>query len=157
MDYFIREIEEKDDLVIESIIRSCLIEYGGNHSGTAWEDENLNKFSKIYGTDTDKYWVLEDENHKVVGGVGIGKITSDICELQKMYLVKEVRGKGVSYKLMDTALTFAKTLYKQCYLETLESMIPAKKFYLRYGFTIIDKPPVSVIHNSCPVKMIKNL
>ena len=44
----IRLIQEKDDPVIEMIIRQCLIEYGGNHEGTAWDDPDLGRFSKIY-------------------------------------------------------------------------------------------------------------
>ena len=36
MEYKIREIDEKDNKEIENIIRSCLIEFGVNHEGTAW-------------------------------------------------------------------------------------------------------------------------
>lgn len=90
MKYIIREIEEKDDLIIEKIIRDCLIEYGANHEGTAWADPDLNKFSKIYNKEKEKYWVAEDENGRIVGGVGIGEIKGleDVCELQKMYCIK---------------------------------------------------------------------
>lgn len=38
MTYIIREIESKDNKIIETIIRNALIEYGGNHEGTAWAD-----------------------------------------------------------------------------------------------------------------------
>ena len=69
MKYKIREIKEKDNKEIESVIRSCLIEYGGNHEGTAWTDPNLGRFSKIYNTEGNKYWVVTDENNKIVGGV----------------------------------------------------------------------------------------
>ena len=43
----IRLIAPQDNKIIESIIRSCLIEYGANHEGTAWADENLSRFSEI--------------------------------------------------------------------------------------------------------------
>lgn len=74
MKYKIREIEEKDNKEIEKIIRTCLIEFGANHAGTAWEDPNLGGFSEIYKTEVNKYWVAIDENNKIVGGVGIGKL-----------------------------------------------------------------------------------
>ena len=45
MKYKIRRIEKRDDAQIEKIIRSCLIEFGGDHEGTAWADPNLVKFS----------------------------------------------------------------------------------------------------------------
>ena len=38
-------------------------------------------------TEENKYWVAEEQNGKIVGGVGIGKLDGidDVCELQKMY------------------------------------------------------------------------
>lgn len=36
MDYTIREIKQKDNVAVEQIIRTCLIEFGGNHEGLAW-------------------------------------------------------------------------------------------------------------------------
>ena len=36
--YNIREIEEKDNAGVESLIRTCLLEFGGNREGTAWCD-----------------------------------------------------------------------------------------------------------------------
>ena len=73
MKYLIREIEDKDNKVVEKIIRTCLIEFGGNHDGLAWSDPDLGRFSEIYNKEGHKYWVVEDENGIVVGGCGIGK------------------------------------------------------------------------------------
>ena len=153
MKYIIREIEEKDDLIIEKIISDCLIEYGANHEGTAWADPDLNKFSKIYNKEKEKYWVAEDENGRIVGGVGIGEIKGleDVCELQKMYCIKEVRGSGISHKLIEKALDFSKQYYSKCYLETLENMGAAKKFYEKYGFKRLDKPLIKTEHFACDV------
>lgn len=74
-----------------------------------------------------RYWVAIDENNKIVGGVGIGKLEEieDVCELQKMYCLPEIRGTGISHKLMNIALEYAKKYYSRCYLETLENMIAA--------------------------------
>ena len=48
MTYNIREIQQKDNKAVESIIRTCLIEFGANHEGTAWADPDLCRFSEIY-------------------------------------------------------------------------------------------------------------
>ena len=72
MNYTIREIEKRDDKAVEGVIRACLIEFGANHEGTAWADPDLCRFSEIYNTDGNRYWVAQDENGKIVGGVGIG-------------------------------------------------------------------------------------
>ena len=159
MEYKIREIGEKDNKIIENIIRTCLIEFGANHDGTAWTDPNLGRFSEIYNTEVNKYWVAIDENDKLIGGVGIGKLEGidDVCELQKMYCLPEARGTGVAHKLIRIALDYAKKYYSRCYLETLENMIAAQKFYEKYGFTRIYKSLVKTEHFACDVRYIKEL
>lgn len=157
MNYIIREIEQKDNKAVESVIRSCLIEYGGNHEGTAWADPDLGRFSEIYNSEGNKYWVAEDENGKIVGGTGIGYLTKEVCELQKMYCLPNARGTGVAHQLMQTALEYAKQYYKSCYLETLDNMTRAQKFYEKYGFKRVDKPVVITEHFACEVKYLKEL
>lgn len=155
----IREIEAKDNSRIEKIIRDCLIEYGGNHEGTAWADPNLGRFSEIYCDELNKYWVAENEEGVVVAGVGTGKLdgVDGICELQKMYCIKEARGTGVAKQLINTALDYAKKYYKKCYLETLDNMIEAQKFYEKNGFERTYEQIVKTDHFACEVKYIKEL
>ena len=157
--YIIRLIEQKDNKKIEKVIRSCLIEFGANHEGTAWTDDNLGRFSEIYNTEGNKYWVIEDEKGNIVGGVGIGFLedTEGVCELQKMYCLPEVRGTGISHELMKIALNYAKKYYKKCYLETLDNMIAAQKFYEKFGFKRIDEPLIQTEHFACDVRYIKEL
>ncbi|MCR4925555.1 MAG: GNAT family N-acetyltransferase [Clostridiales bacterium] len=159
MKYSIREIEEKDNKEIEKVIRACLIEFGADHEGTAWADPDLCRFSEIYNTQLNKYWVATDENDKIVGGVGIGKLNGidNVCELQKMYCLPQSRGTGLSHKLMDTALNYAKNYYGRCYLETLENMLAAQKFYEKYGFKRIYEPLVKTEHFACNIRYIKEL
>ena len=95
--------------------------------------------------------------YRIVGGVGIGRLTDTICELQKMYCLPDARGSGVAHQLMDTALAYAKKYYRQCYLETLENMTAAQKFYEKYGFVRVFDPPVKTEHFSCDVRYIKDL
>ena len=106
-----------------------------------------------------RYWVAIDENNKIVGGVGIGKLEEieDVCELQKMYCLPEIRGTGISHKLMNIALEYAKKYYSRCYLETLENMIAAQKFYEKFGFIRIYEPLVKTEHFACDVRYIKEL
>ena len=134
MEYRIREIEEKDNKMVEKIIRTCLIEFGANHEGTAWADPDLGRFSEIYDKEAHKYWVVENEEGIVVGGVGIGKLTEDVCELQKMYLLKETRGTGIAHKLMEIALELLITMHPQRYPNPI-SEIHSK----RSGVNGIDK------------------
>ena len=159
MTYTIRKILPSDNGKIESIIRSCLIEYGGDHEGTAWADPYLGKFSEVYAKDGRCYFVAEDENGNVVGGVGIGEIPrfQHVCELQKMYCLPEARGVGVAYELLQLALEFAKDHYRKCYLETLGNMTVAQRFYEKHGFIRIYEPVGTTGHYACDVLYIKEL
>lgn len=157
MKYIIREIESRDNAAVENLIRTCLIEFGGNHDGLAWSDPDLGRFSEVYNKEGDKYWIVEDENGKLVGGAGIGKLTDDVCELQKMYCFKEARGTGVAHELMKLALEFAREYYEKCYLETLSNMIAANRFYVKYGFKRLDKPYLQTEHYACDVWYIRDL
>ena len=59
MTYNIREIQQKDNKAVETVIRTCLIEFGANHEGTAWADPDLCRFSEIYNPVGNKYWIIE--------------------------------------------------------------------------------------------------
>lgn len=155
--YIIREIEKKDNQSVENLIRTCLIEFGGNREGTAWCDPDLGRFSEIYNKPGYKYWVAEDENGEIVGGSGIGGLQGDVCELQKMYCLKEARGTGVAHELMKRCLNYAAEYYEKCYLETFSNMIAANKFYQKYDFERLEKPYLETEHFSCDVWYIKNL
>ena len=159
MAYSIREIEKRDDKAVEGVIRYCLIEFGANHEGTAWADPDLCRFSEIYNTEGNKYWVAEDESGEIVGGVGIGCLDKDVglCELQKMYCLPHARGTGLAQKLMSIALDYAKEYYGRCYLETCDNMIAAQKFYEKHGFVRVDKPVIETEHFACEVKYLKEL
>ena len=157
MEYTIREIKEKDNKLVEDLIRTCLIEFGGNHEGLAWSDPDLGRFSEVYNKEGYKYWVAEDENGKILAGTGIGKLVDNVCELQKMYCYKEARGTGIAHELMKIALDYAKQYYEKCYLETLSNMVAANKFYLKYGFVRLDKPYIQTEHYACDVWYIKEL
>ena len=159
MGYTIRELQPRDNREIEAVIRTCLIEFGANHGGTAWADPNLGCFSEIYNTEGNKYWVAVDEGGAIVGGVGIGALegADGVCELQKMYCLPQARGTGISHVLMETALDYARCYYSTCYLETLDNMVAAQRFYEKYGFARIDTPPVITEHFACDVRYIREL
>ncbi len=159
MEYIIREIESRDNQAVESLIRTCLMEFGGNREGLAWCDPDLGRFSEIYNKEGHKYWVAEDSSGKIVGGIGIGQLPNaeGVCELQKMYCLKEARGTGIAHELMKLALVYAKQYYKKCYLETLSNMIAANKFYVKYGFEKLDKPYIETEHYACDVWYIRDL
>ena len=159
MNYIIRPIEERDNAAVEQVIRTCLIEFGGNHDGLAWSDPDLGIFSIVYSKPGTKYWVVEEESGTIVGGSGIGPLpgAQGVCELQKMYCLKQARGTGAAEKLMELCLSFAKEHYQRCYLETLSNMTAANYFYLKHGFERLQQPLLPTDHYACDVWYVKDL
>jgi putative acetyltransferase len=160
MNYTIRKIEPKDNLKIASVIRNIFEELDAPKVGTAYADPHLNTLFEVYQAENEIYFVVEEDGI-ILGGCGIGNLMDDefkICELQKMYLAKEARGKGIAQELMQKCLEFAKQVgYNKCYIETLPFMKDAQKLYVKSGFTYIDAPMGSTGHNACDVFMIKDL
>ena len=156
----IRKIEKKDDAAVAAIIRECLTEYGGDHrSDTAWADPYLDRFSEFYVLENNCYWVAENDDGSIAAGVGIGPMDGedDVCELQKMYCLGPYRGTGIAQALVETAFDFAAKHYKYCYLETMDSMDRAKRFYEKNGFVRTDRTLGSTGHSGCGCHYIREL
>lgn len=156
----IREIEQKDDPKIAKAIRSVLIEMGVPKVGTAYEDLSLDCMTETYNKPEAKYFVLASGS-EILGGAGIAPLenySGNVCELQKMYFMPSIRGKGFGLKMMTRCLDFAKSAgYQHCYLETMPYMDDARKLYKKVGFEFIDKPIGDTGHYSCTVYMLKKL
>lgn len=154
----IRTIRAADNAAIEVIIRECLIEFGGNREGLAWQDDSLSALSAFYAGEDREYWVAI-ENGQLIGGCGIAPFadSDQVCELQKMYLVAEARGNGTAGKLLAVALEFAALHYEQCYLETLRTMEAANRFYRKRGFRELDAPLAGSEHFACDAWYIRSL
>ena len=160
MNYILREIAPKDNLKIATVIRNVFEELDAPKVGTAYADPHLNILFEVYQAENEIYFIVEMDG-TILGGCGIGNLVEaefKICELQKMYLAKEARGKGIAKDLMQKCLTFAKQAgYDKCYIETLPFMKDAQKLYVKSGFTYIDGPMGSTGHNACDVFMIKKI
>jgi len=156
----IREIEEKDNKLMEQIIKRSLESFNLDIPGTAYFDPQLGSLAQHYKQQSNaKYWVVVNEQDEVVGGVGIGPfgLKTEICELQKLYIKPEARGKGLSRKLMKVALDFAKQHYSYCYLETLTKLETANLLYSKLGFEQLEKPLDGSEHSAMDTWYMKKL
>ncbi len=156
----IRPIQLKDNPETAAMIRSVLIEMQVPKVGTAYADKALDCLYETYNIPHAEYFIIE-KNNKIVGGAGISQLANydgPVCELQKMYLLTEIRGKGLGAQMMHTCLDFAIINgFKQVYIETMPNMIAAQKLYTKAGFYYIDGPLGNTGHCSCPVHMLKDL
>jgi putative acetyltransferase len=157
---YIREIQEEDNSEIASVIREVFISDGYPKIGTAYADIQLDFMFEAYNKPRAIYFLLEDAG-KIIGGAGISQIensTENICELQKMYFLKEARGRGYGLELIQKCLEIAVLFgYEKCYLETLTEMVSAQRLYRKVGFEYLCSPLGNTGHTTCPIWMIKNL
>ena len=156
----IRPINESDNKHISVILREVLIEMDIPRIGSAYEDPEINNMYESYQSNRSIYFVVE-ENNKILGGAGVNQLKNgdiNICELQKMYFHKSIRGRGIGDKMIELCLNFAvESNYKKCYIETMPNMVDAQKFYIKKGFKYIDNPLGNTGHTACPIWMLKNL
>jgi putative acetyltransferase len=158
--YEIRLIQESDNAALAGVIKKALEEQGNNKPGTIYADPMLYKmYSGYQEKDAIYYVVIEDG--VLLGGCGIARIPnidSNYCELQRMFLLKESRGKGIGRKLMELCLDFAKQAgYELVYIETFENMYEARKLYERSGFEYINGPLGDTGHYSVDRFMVKKV
>jgi putative acetyltransferase len=157
----LRMLMPEDNAAIASVIRQVSAEYGLTaDKGYTVADPNLDELYQLYSQPGHAYWVLE-QNGEVVGGGGIAPLQcseTDICELQKMYFLPVVRGKGMAKTLAQMAMDHAREQgFKRCYLETTAFLTEAIALYEHLGFEHIDGPLGCTGHVDCEVRMLKTL
>lgn len=149
------------DHALAELIRFNLKKHKLDIPGTVYFDDNLNHLSDFYLEDPARryYLVVVDEGGNLVGGVGLAEFEffEDCCELQKLYLADEVKGAGLSYKMIAMIEDRAKDLgYKRMYLETHDNLAAAIHVYVRCGFKEIEKP-AGVVHATMNRFFLKEL
>ncbi len=158
--FTIRQICKKDNLSLSEVIRKVLIEIGVPKKGTAFSDLEVDSMFEAYNKKRSIYYVVENDG-KIYGGAGISHLNEadyDICELQKMYFLPSIRGKGLGNQMIQKCLDFAlDNKFKYCYIETLPYMKAAQKLYLKKGFSYIEGPIGNTGHTSCNVWLLKKL
>ena len=123
-------------------------------------DPQLDSLYELYSAEHSAYWIVEHQG-KVAGGGGIAPLACsapDICELQKMYFLPEVRGFGVARELALRAMEHARQRgFRRCYLETTGTLTRAIKLYESLGFERIDEVLGCTGHGDCEYRMLKTL
>jgi putative acetyltransferase len=156
----IRPITKQDDHRIAEVIRSVLKEFNADPKTTALGDPSLDYMTETYSEPRACYFVAE-ENGVILGGGGIRSLdgaSENICELQKMYFLPELRGRGFGKKMIELCLNKATEYqYEKVYLETLSHMHAAIALYRQFGFAPLTSPLGDTGHGGCNVYMLKSL
>lgn len=155
-----RLIREEDNPKIADIIRKSFQENKIDHlEGVSLHDPAIAHLSQVYNHAHAKYWVIEFKG-EIVGGAGLAPLVGEegICEMQKLYLSRHVKGMGIGRRMIAFIIQQAiKMGYHACYLETLNELKEAVRLYEAFGFHYIPEPLGNTGHNSCDIYMIKEL
>ena len=153
----IRKIALKDNSQVAHLIRSTLEEMGVPKVGTAYGDKALDRMFQTYRKSKSVFYIAEN-GEEVIGCGGIAPLDNydgNICELQKMYVSKEARGKGIATQLLEACLASAREFgFEACYLETMPYMNAAQGLYQKKGFTYIKEALGDTGHHACTVRML---
>jgi putative acetyltransferase len=156
----IRHIQPSDNAALATIVRDSLAEFGANKPGTVYYDPTTDALYELFQSPRSLYLVAEEDN-QLLGGAGIFPspgLPGGVCELVKMYLNKNARGKGLGRLLINKCLEEAKNLgYKSVYLETMPELGKAVSVYEKFGFRYLTGPMGNTGHFGCDVWMIKDL
>ncbi|MGZ9897273.1 GNAT family N-acetyltransferase [Shewanella gaetbuli] len=158
-EYHIRVITPNDDAAIAAVIRQVSAEYGLTpDKGFGVADKTLDQLSQVYSADRSCYWVIEHKG-QILGGAGIAPLKgkSDICELQKMYFLPQLRGSGMAKKVSQQAFEYAKQQgFNEIYLETTAVLVEALALYQSLQFTPCQHFG-DTGHDACEIAMMKTL
>lgn len=129
-----RPATNSDADAIRTLVFGVLAEYGlsPDPSGT---DADLRDIEASYHSAGGTFDLLVDTNGFILGTVALCRVTDSECELRKMYLVREARGKGYGRRLLEQGIESSKKLgFTRITLETASVLKEAVAMYQQRGF-----------------------
>jgi GNAT superfamily N-acetyltransferase len=86
----------------------------------------------------DGAFVVVREDGRPVAGGGIRRLAPDVCEIKRMYVVPEARGRGHGRRVLEALEGVAVRLgYRRARLDTAQSMTIAMAMYESAGYRAI--------------------
>lgn len=157
----IRGIQPSDNTAMATIIRDSLREFGADKPGTVYYDESTDHLFELFRDTPGSTYFIAAINDAVVGGAGVFPtegLPAGTCELVKMYLRSDVRGKGLGGKMIEQCLQAAVQMgYTSVYLETMPELKKAVTVYEKFGFNYLDAPLGNSGHTGCDLWMLKKI
>ena len=132
----IQSATRDDQQQIKRLINQILVEYKlpPDPNGV---DYDLDHIEEQYNNNYGYFGVLKFDE-EVVATLGIYRINAITCELRKMYMAAEFRGRGIGNGLLEFAMNKARSLgYQHMILETASSLVEAINLYKKFGFNEI--------------------
>ena len=134
----IREVCSAADL---AQIRQLMREYADG-LGVSLDYENfeaeLQDLPGVYAPPQGRL-LLAWQQSEALGCVGLRPFAPGICEMKRLYVRSQARRKDVGRQLAERVCAEGRAAgYRQIYLDTLPTMLPAQQLYRALGFKAID-------------------
>ncbi len=129
-----RAATNADGPAIRGVVHGVLREFAltPEPGGT---DADIEDVERHYLEPGGAFEVVVDAGGRVVGTAGFVPLTGAACELRKMYLLPEARGRGLGRRLLDHVVDLARARgFVEMRLETASVLADAIRLYVRYGF-----------------------
>lgn len=150
------ELEIKDGYEFKSELKELFTEYTdslieGDKTFAEYlqqqnYDQEVQHLEEKYGRPNGRIFVAFYEG-KLAGCIGLKKIDDETCEMKRLYVRPEFRGKHIGNILASRIIEEAKNIgYKSMVLDTLPFLTSAIKMYKKIGFYEIEQ------YNDSPMK-----
>jgi len=140
----VRNATNADRDAVRKLVFSVLAEYGLKNDPTG-TDLDMDDIQASYFDRGGVFEVVEADDGRIVGTVALYPLSKGVCELRKMYLSPEARGKGLGKQLMERMLDRARSLgFTRMVLETAAPLVEAIGLYKRYGFEPTNEHKLSL-------------
>jgi putative acetyltransferase len=157
----IRPIQASDNHALARIIRDTLTEFGANHPGTVFNDPTTDNLFELFQKPLSLYYVVQTNDGQIVGGGGIYPtegLPEDTCELVKMYLLPDARGKGIGRSIIEKCFQGAREFgFRNIYIESMPELKQALNVYEKLGFQYLSSSLGNSGHFGCELWMIKKM
>lgn len=129
----LRDYQPGDEASVLQLLQQCLAEYR-LQPNPATTDADLHDIERSYLHCGGAFRIL-DRDGAIAGTCGLFPTSRRSCELRKMYLLPELKGRGLGRRLMDDALRVARRLgFEEMTLETNSRLREALGSYREFGF-----------------------
>ncbi len=116
-------------------------------------DEEIAHLKSKYGLPDGRLYILFADG-KSAGCIGLRKIDHQICEIKRLYIRSEWRGKKLGETLVEKIITEARKIgYSYMVLDTLPFLQNAIRLYKKLGFYEIESYNDSPLDTSIYMKL----
>jgi len=98
-------------------------------------NDEFAEFENIYSKPEGCFLIAVSEKDEMLGGVGLRKLTPEICEMKRLFVYPQYLKQGIGRSLCLELILKAKRFgYNKMRLDTLTRLEAANKLYKQLGF-----------------------